>query len=68
MRCSIRSCARISRDLIERALALSERRLQLQADGEAAAWRLESLRRAGRAVDAEQPPALAARDDAQPIR
>ena len=40
--------------LIDRALALSERRLQLQADGEAAAWRLESLRRAGRAVDAER--------------
>jgi hypothetical protein len=40
--------------LIDRAVALSERRLRLQADGEAAAWRLESLRRAGRAVDAEQ--------------
>jgi hypothetical protein len=40
--------------VIDRALALSERRLQLQADGEAVAWRLESLRRAGRAIDAEQ--------------
>jgi hypothetical protein len=40
--------------LIDRALDLSDRRLQLQADGEAAAWRLESLRRAGRAVDAER--------------
>lgn len=38
---------------IERALDLSERRLALRADGEAAAWRLESLRRAGRAADAE---------------
>ena len=39
--------------LIERALVLSERRLALQSDGEAAAWRLESLRRAGHATEAE---------------
>ena len=32
---------------------LSERRLALQSDGEAAAWRLESLRRAGHATEAE---------------
>jgi hypothetical protein len=40
-------------DRIERALRLSERRLRIRADGEAAAWRLETLRRAGRAADAE---------------
>lgn len=39
---------------IARALDLSGRRLQLSPDGEAAAWRLETLRRAGRAIDAEQ--------------
>ncbi len=39
---------------IDRALALSERRLRLRTDGEAAAWRLETLRRAGRAIDAER--------------
>ena len=39
--------------LIARALVLSERRLALQSDGEAAAWRLESLRRAGHATEAE---------------
>jgi hypothetical protein len=38
---------------IDRALALSARRLRLAADGLAAAWRLETLRRAGRAVEAE---------------
>jgi hypothetical protein len=38
---------------IERALDLSARRLRLQADGEAAAWHLETLRRAGRAEAAE---------------
>ncbi|HLA76056.1 MAG TPA: hypothetical protein VJU18_00610 [Vicinamibacteria bacterium] len=38
---------------IDRALDLSNRRLRLAPDGEAAAWRLESLRRAGRAADAE---------------
>jgi hypothetical protein len=38
---------------IPRALDLSARRLQLQTDGEAAAWRLESFRRAGLATDAE---------------
>jgi hypothetical protein len=38
---------------IERALELSARRLHLQADGEAAAWRLETLRRAGRPLEAE---------------
>jgi hypothetical protein len=37
---------------IARALDLSSRRLNLSPDGEAAAWRLESLRRAGRADDA----------------
>jgi hypothetical protein len=37
----------------DRALELSERRLALAPDGEAAAWRLESLRRAGRAAEAE---------------
>jgi hypothetical protein len=41
-------------DRIDRALELSQRRLRLAADGEAAAWRLESLRRAGRAVEAER--------------
>jgi hypothetical protein len=40
-------------DEIERALVFSARRLHLQRDGEAAAWRLESLRRAGRANEAE---------------
>ena len=39
---------------IPRALALSERRLRLMSDGEAAAWRLESLRRAVRPVEAER--------------
>jgi hypothetical protein len=38
---------------ISRALDLSARRLHLQADGEAAAWRLESFRRARLATDAE---------------
>lgn len=38
---------------IDRALALSAKRLELRTDGEAAAWRLETLRRAGRATDAE---------------
>jgi hypothetical protein len=38
---------------VTRALDLSERRLRLAPDGEAAAWRLESLRRAGRAAEAE---------------
>lgn len=38
---------------IERALRLSARRMDLHVDGEAAAWRLESLRRAGRAAEAE---------------
>lgn len=38
---------------IERALELSAKRLHLRVDGEAAAWRLESLRRAGRAAEAE---------------
>lgn len=38
---------------IERALDLSERRVRLRPDGEAAAWRLESLRRAHRALEAE---------------
>jgi hypothetical protein len=35
------------------ALDLSERRLALDPGGEAAAWHLETLRRAGRAADAE---------------
>jgi hypothetical protein len=39
---------------IDDALALSNRRLRLSQDGEAAAWRLESLRRAGRAEHAER--------------
>jgi hypothetical protein len=38
---------------IARALTLSDRRLAIAADGEAAAWRLETLRRAGRPSDAE---------------
>jgi hypothetical protein len=38
---------------LPRALELSQRRVGLQADGEAAAWRLETLRRAGRAAEAE---------------
>jgi hypothetical protein len=38
---------------IDRALELSEVRMRLHPDGEAAAWRLETLRRAGRAVEAE---------------
>ena len=38
---------------IDRALELSSKRLELRADGEAAAWRLESLRRAGLATQAE---------------
>ena len=36
------------------ALDLSARRLDLRPDGEAAAWRLETLRRAGRDIEAEQ--------------
>ena len=39
--------------LIDRALELSARRLARRQDGEAAAWRLETLRRAGRAGEAE---------------
>ncbi len=39
---------------IDRALELSARRLRLAPDGETAAWRLESLRRAGRGLEAEQ--------------
>jgi hypothetical protein len=39
--------------LADRALDLSARRLALSPDGEAAAWRLESLRRVGRANEAE---------------
>jgi hypothetical protein len=39
---------------IDRALRLSSRRLALRADGESAAWGLETLRRAGRALDAER--------------
>jgi len=39
--------------LLDRALDLSARRLQLRSDGEAGAWRLESLRRAGRFGEAE---------------
>ena len=38
---------------VDAALTLSTRRLALQADGEAAAWRLESLRRAGRPAEVE---------------
>jgi hypothetical protein len=38
---------------LDLALALSARRLQLAPDGEAVAWHLESLRRIGRASDAE---------------
>jgi hypothetical protein len=38
---------------VDCALELSQRRLRLLPDGEAAAWRLESLRRGGRATDAE---------------
>lgn len=38
---------------VDRALALSAKRLSLRTDGEAAAWRLESLRRAGRGTEAE---------------
>jgi len=38
---------------IERALALSDLRLRLRDDGEAAAWRLESLRRIGDGPGAE---------------
>jgi hypothetical protein len=37
----------------DRALDLSARRLALRPDGEAGAWRLESLRRAGRYAEAE---------------
>jgi hypothetical protein len=37
----------------DRALDLSARRLALRSDGEAGAWRLESLRRAGRYAEAE---------------
>jgi len=39
---------------IDRALELSDKRLRLAPDGEAAAWRLESLRRAGRGPEAER--------------
>ena len=39
---------------LDRALVLSARRLALQADGEAAAWRLETLRRADRGAEAER--------------
>ena len=39
---------------IDRALDLSAHRLTLATDGEAAAWRLETLRRAGRPEDAER--------------
>ena len=39
---------------IDRALDLSEKRMDLQPDGEAAAWRLETLRRAGRGFEAER--------------
>jgi hypothetical protein len=39
--------------LFGRALDLSARRLRLRVDGEAGAWRLESLRRAGRFGEAE---------------
>jgi len=39
---------------IDRALDLSAQRLALALDGEAAAWRLETLRRAGRLYEAEQ--------------
>ena len=39
---------------IDRALKLSEHRLALAIDGEAAAWRLETLRRAGRPEEAER--------------
>ncbi|MCL4814001.1 MAG: hypothetical protein KJ061_16030 [Vicinamibacteraceae bacterium] len=39
---------------LDRALALSDRVLRMNVmDGEAAAWRLETLRRTGRAVEAE---------------
>lgn len=38
---------------IDRALELSAKRLELRTDGLAAAWRLESLRRAGLATEAE---------------
>lgn len=38
---------------VDRALELSVKRLALRTDGEAAAWRLESLRRAGRGTEAE---------------
>lgn len=38
---------------IDEGLELSARRLDLRADGEAAAWRLETLRRAGRPEAAE---------------
>lgn len=38
---------------IDRARMLSSRRLALQRDGEAAAWRLETLRRGGAATEAE---------------
>ncbi len=39
---------------IDRALEFSDRRLRLSTDGEAAAWRLESLRRADRGLEAER--------------
>lgn len=39
---------------IQRALDLSDRGLALGPDGEAAAWRLETLRRAGRDLEAER--------------
>jgi hypothetical protein len=40
-------------DRLDRAMALSERRLALAPDGETAAWRLETLRRTGRGAEAE---------------
>ena len=40
-------------DRIDRAVRLSERRAGMRPDGEAIAWRLESLRRAHRASEAE---------------
>lgn len=38
---------------IDRALELSDARLRLREDGEAAAWRIETLRRSDRALEAE---------------
>lgn len=39
--------------ILDRALALSHRRLALSADGEAAAWHLETLRRTRRPLEAQ---------------